>query len=185
MEGTDMAVVRKNATGGWVITDYWSLDFVAPKPDPVSQDWVLISAATAGNVTTAHFWRAMDTCQPEEDMRFLRATQQYFVWARGMTWAYHGDTNRGNTVLELLPAPATPKPAPSSVSVKSAGAVGGAASAASAVAPAGASESTFWDVRMDNVTIPSTETSYICKHFAVPDVRACTAACLPPSHRLT
>jgi hypothetical protein len=71
MQGTDMAIVRRNLTGEarWWIGDYWSMAFQMPVLDQDKQDVRLLSAGWSNGTTTAVFRRPLDTCNDQEDKR--------------------------------------------------------------------------------------------------------------------
>ncbi|GLI64570.1 hypothetical protein VaNZ11_007891 [Volvox africanus] len=169
MEGADIAVIRRNLTDGtsWWIGDYWSNAFRMPALDTGNQDVYLLSAGWTNGSTTGVFKRPLDTCDEKEDMRILRGTTQYFIFAYGKGWGYHGDEQRGNAQLTLLPLRPSPPSLTASTPVNNSQTV-----PAIAIAPqpfgAGA-DSHVWEVRMSNLSIPAQDTAYLCRDFEVPN----------------
>jgi hypothetical protein len=81
---------------------------------------------------------------------------QYFVYAYGTGWGYHGQDHRGTAQLAMLPLQAGGSPV----------------QAPPPAVPEAANSTTVWDVRMSNVVIPARDTSYMCRDIEVPNVRS-------------
>ncbi|GIL49739.1 hypothetical protein Vafri_6017 [Volvox africanus] len=169
MEGADIAVIRRNLTDGtsWWIGDYWSNAFQKPDLDAGNQDVYLLSAGWTNGTTTGVFKRPLDTCDEKEDLRILRGTTQHFIFAYGKGWGYHGDEQRGNAQLTLLPLRPSVSSQTASPPVNSSQTI-----SAPATAPqpsGGGADSHVWEVRMSNLSIPAQDTAYLCRDFEVPN----------------
>eukprot|EP00877_Chromochloris_zofingiensis_P000822 jgi/Chrzof1/10740/Cz05g10200.t1 len=82
-----------------------AIGFMKPLQDP-QQDVVLRGQPLAfGNRTLAVFKRPLTPCDTEHDLPFLAGTPQTVIWAIGQSsaLAYHGNANRGYTVVDFQP----------------------------------------------------------------------------------
>lgn len=95
----------RNRHGTWEATDMHAIGFMKPLQDP-QQDVVLRGQPLAfGNRTLAVFKRPLTPCDTEHDLPFLAGTPQTVIWAIGQSsaLAYHGNANRGYTVVDFQP----------------------------------------------------------------------------------
>ncbi|KXS20636.1 PHM/PNGase F [Gonapodya prolifera JEL478] len=103
MRGADIALLRKNSSGGLYLTDMHASDFVPPTED-MSQDLTLITAFQNDNITAFAFRRKIDAQCIDEDLTVRLSTNQWVITAFGSTdnFAYHGPNNRAAKDLWLL-----------------------------------------------------------------------------------
>ncbi|KXZ53429.1 hypothetical protein GPECTOR_7g1327 [Gonium pectorale] len=184
MLAADIAIASRDTQDDnalWSIGDYWSMGFVTPRKDKNHQNAFLLAASQSHAATRVVFWRPLDTCDEEEDRRILRGVINYVVFAYGAAFGYHGPDRRGNAQIDFLPLPtpeqalpapeAPPTSAAARVTLEAADGGSGASSFLPVVSPGSDPTSASWELRMDSYAVPEDDTTYICRHFEIPNVR--------------
>lgn len=148
------------------LQDTWSTGFFTPQPDlDGSKDAELISASQTPNSTRAVFKRKINSCDGEYDQRIKPGVGIALSWARGAVWGRRHDiTDRGQAKVVLIEA----QPMTGSLQVRSATTTSTGSTIQAQQAAGQDPNAVVWDTRIGNTTIPTAETTYVCRHFAVP-----------------
>ncbi|KAJ3240510.1 hypothetical protein HDU78_002270 [Chytriomyces hyalinus] len=146
MSGADLWILKKNASGSYVIQDSYALTAGYPIPDTRQDAQLLEGPQKKGDSNTVFtFSRLLDTCD-QEDTTIQSDFRHHIIWAFGESAdsvAKHDVKNRGNTQLVLHPTKTPPPPFNKALY-----------------------ESI--DIVMPSFHVPAQTTNYNCTHVALP-----------------
>ncbi|KAI8830638.1 PHM/PNGase F domain-containing protein [Chytriomyces cf. hyalinus JEL632] len=146
MSGADLWILKKNASGSYVIQDSYALTAGYPIPDTHQDAQLLEGPQKKGDSNTVFtFSRPLDTCD-QEDATIQSDFRHHIIWAFGESAdsvAKHDVKNRGNTQLVLHPTKTPPPPFNKALY-----------------------ESI--DIVMPSFHVPAQTTNYNCTHVALP-----------------
>ncbi|KAJ3209241.1 hypothetical protein HDU67_006303 [Dinochytrium kinnereticum] len=146
MKGADIYILRQHENGTYYMQDSFSSDFATPIAD-ASQDAILLtSPEPSASFTLFTFRRPLVTCDPNDNPIVMDARMP-FIWAFGdsaRSVSKHGMNDRGNAEVIFWDVTYSANLPPTPMDTKSI------------------------DIRMPNITIPPSETSYLCTHLELP-----------------